>query len=630
MALVIASNLRKELAGSVLFEGVSFSVERRDRVALSGPNGAGKTTLLRMLSGETEVHGGELAFQKGTRVALHDQRPPLEQNITLREYVISGARDLVQLEEELARLEQAMAGGAHDRVTLSSYAAAQARLEHAGGYGWRDHATSVLRGLGFADEHLDRQLRTFSGGELTRASLARALGGDPDLLLLDEPTNHLDVASLEWLERELQTLDAAVILVAHDRWFLEAVTTATLEIVAGRGTFFPGPWHAWRREKAARLVHAQKEADRMQTDIERLERFVERFRYKKSKAKQAQAKLTHIGRLEQERKEVTGEIALLTRKRRTLGFEFLKPPRSGRTVLEVDGLELRIGNRELVRGATFALERGEHVALVGPNGSGKTTLLETMLGRRDAAAGRVRLGHGVEVAYFSQQELELDTRGSVLQCVQTMTGLSRAESQNLLGKFLFSGWDEHEKAVSVLSGGERRRLALAVTVASGANFLVLDEPTNHLDLESREALEAALEAFPGTILLVSHDRALLDAIAERTLAIEDGEVHSYEGGWAEMLRRRDERSSRAAAPPAPKPEKKAKPVKPRPTRPNELERIEAEIAARESEVAELEQKLAADWTNVEVLAAHKSSRDALQALVTRWEQLFEQQTAAQP
>jgi ATP-binding cassette subfamily F protein 3 len=570
------------------------------------------------------VHGGELAFQKGTRVALHDQRPPLEQDVTLREYVLSGARDLVKLEEELAELEQAMAGGAHDQATLNRYAAAQARLEHAGGYGWRDHATSVLRGLGFAEEHLDRPLRTFSGGELTRASLARALGGDPDLLLLDEPTNHLDVASLEWLERELQSLDAAVILVAHDRWFLEAVTTATLEVVAGRGTFFPGPWHAWRREKAARMVHAQKDANRVQADLVRLERFVERFRYKKSKAKQAQAKLTQIGRLEKERQDANAEIALLSRRQRTLGFEFLKPPRSGRTVIEADNLAVHIGERVLLRSATFAIERGEHVALVGPNGSGKTTLLETILGRREAASGRVHIGHGVEAAYFSQQELELDTRGSVLQCVQSMTGLSRAESQNLLGKFLFSGWDEHEKAVAVLSGGERRRLALAVTVASGANFLVLDEPTNHLDLESREALEAALEAFPGTVLLVSHDRALLDAIAERTLAIEDCELHSYEGGWAEMLRRRDERATRAAAPPEPKPEKKPKPAKPRAKRPSELERLETEIAARESEVADLEQKLATDWTNVEVLAAHKSSRDALQALLTRWEQLFEQ------
>jgi ATP-binding cassette, subfamily F, member 3 len=630
VAVVIASNLRKELAGSVLFDGVSFSVERRDRVALSGPNGAGKTTLLRILSGETERHGGELAFAKGTRVALHDQRPPIERNVTLREYVLSGARDLVALERELAQLEQAMAGGAHDQTTLNRYAAAQARLEHAGGYGWRDHATSVLRGLGFADEHLDRPLRTFSGGELTRASLARALGGDPDLLLLDEPTNHLDVASLEWLERELQSLDAAVILVAHDRWFLEAVTTATLEVVAGRGTFFPGPWHEWRREKASRMLNAQKEVSRVQADIERLERFVERFRAKKDKAKQAQAKLTHIARLEKERRAAADEVALLSRRRRTLGFEFLKPARSGRVVVEAEGLALRIGERELLSPSSFAIERGEHVALVGPNGSGKTTLLETMLGRREAAAGTLRLGHGVVPAYFSQQEAELDTRGSVLQCVQTMTGLSRPDAQSLLGRFLFSGWDEHEKPVTVLSGGERRRLALAVTVASGANFLVLDEPTNHLDLESRESLEAALDAFPGSVLLVSHDRALLDAIAERTLAIEDGELHAYDGGWAEMLRRREERASRAARrpePEAPKPPKRKAEPKPRPRRPSELERLEAEIAAREAEVAELERKLADDWSNVETLAAHKRSRDALTALLERWEALFEEAQA---
>src|SRR5205823_9822244 len=230
--------------------------------------------------------------------------------------------------------------------------------------------------------------------------------------------------------------------------------------------------------------------------------------------------------------------------------------------VEADGLEVAIGGRVLLHDATFAVERGEHVALVGPNGSGKTTLLERLV-RGEAG----RIGHGVQVGYFSQQEMELDTRGSVLQCVQTMTGLSRPDAQNLLGRVLFSGWDAHEKAVSVLSGGERRRLALAVTVASGANFLVLDEPTNHLDLESREALEAALDAFPGTVLLVSHDRALLDAIAERTLAIEDGQLRAYDGGWAELLRAREEREARAKRelPVEPvKPSSKPQPAKPKP------------------------------------------------------------------
>src|SRR5881398_1048006 len=320
MAVVIASNLRKELAGDPLFDGVSFKVERRDRVALSGPNGAGKTTLLRALTGETSLQGGELAFQKGTRIALHDQRPPLERGLSLREYVLSGATDLLALEAELRQLEQAMAAGDHTPATMRRYGEAQARLEHAGGYDWRERATAVLRGLGFSDGDLDRQLETFSGGELTRASLARALGGDPDLLLLDEPTNHLDVASLEWLEQELQSLDAGIMLVAHDRWFLEAVTNGVLELGGGRSISFAGPWHAWRIEKAARASAAGRTADRLGVDIARLERFVERFRYKKEKAKQAQAKLTQIGRLERERQQASGELESLTMRQKRLGF----------------------------------------------------------------------------------------------------------------------------------------------------------------------------------------------------------------------------------------------------------------------------------------------------------------------
>src|SRR5437763_5278784 len=275
-----------------------------------------------------------------------------------------------------------MADGAHDPATMRRYSEAVGRLEHAGGWDWRTRTNAVVRGLGFADDDLDRALATFSGGELTRASLARALGGDPDLLLLDEPTNHLDVASIEWLERELASLDAGVILVAHDRWFLEAVTGAVLELDAGRSTFFAGPWHAWREEKAARALHAGKAVERYEEDIARLRRFVERFRYKKTKAKQAQAKLTQISRIERDRERAAGELPLLTRRTRSLGFEFLKPARSGRTVVEARGLELAIGERVLVRHADLALERGEHVALVAPNGSGKTTLLETRLGGR--------------------------------------------------------------------------------------------------------------------------------------------------------------------------------------------------------------------------------------------------------
>jgi ATP-binding cassette subfamily F protein 3 len=620
MAVVIAASLRKEFAGSVLFEDVSFKLERRDRLALAGPNGAGKTTLLRMLRGETSVDGGELVIEKGARIALHDQRPPLHLALSLREYVLSAASDLLEAERELGRLEQAMAGGDHDVGTLDAYARAQARLEHAGGYGWRDHIGAVARGLGFREEDFDRQLSTFSGGEITRASLARTLAGDPDLILLDEPTNHLDVASLEWLERELASLDAACIVVAHDRWFLEAVTNATLELEAGRSTYFPGPWHVWRLEKAQRAAHAQKTADRVAVDIARLERFVARFRYKKTKAKQAQAKLTQIGRLTAEKDEAAAEAALLTRKTRGLGFDFAPPKRSGRDVLVLEHADVEVAGRRLLSDVSLALERGDHVALVGPNGSGKTTLLERVV------AGEFKLGHGVEVGYFSQHGLELDERGSVLDCVQRMTGLNRPQAQTLLGRFLFSGWEAHMKQVRDLSGGERRRLGLAVLVTSGANFLVLDEPTNHLDLDSRETLEAALESFPGTVLLVSHDRALIDAVAQRTAAIEHGTVRVYDGGWADLIRARAEREElqEAVPPPRRKQEKPAKTDTVTPRGPDLLAEVEAEVERAEREVARLEQQLAEDWTDTAAIEAHARAREELRSLLARWETLLEE------
>src|SRR4051812_25992816 len=408
MAVVIASSLRKELSGSVLFDGVSFKVERTDRLALAGPNGAGKTTLLRALAGQVSLEGGELALQKGTRIALHDQRPPALSPRPLREYVLSGTADLAAVEEELRALENAMAGGDHAPTTMRRYSEAQARLEHAGGYDWRERATGVVRGLGFTDADLDRPLSTFSGGELTRASLARALASQPDLLLLDEPTNHLDIESIEWLEALLPTLDAAVILVAHDRWFLEAVTTAVLELDRGRSTFFPGKWHVWRREQAARALHAEKAAARQAEDIARLERFVERFGAKNTKAKQAKSKQKQIDRIKANKVDA-GPGA-----RRTLGFEFLKPARSGRIVVDAEGLDVRAGDKELLHGASVALERGEHVSLIGPNGAGKTTLLETLLGRRDPAAGKGGVGDGGGKGDFSQHEAGLDERGPPL------------------------------------------------------------------------------------------------------------------------------------------------------------------------------------------------------------------------
>ncbi|HWE09469.1 MAG TPA: ABC-F family ATP-binding cassette domain-containing protein [Solirubrobacteraceae bacterium] len=559
MAVVIASDMGKDVAGEPLLRGVSFKLERRDRMTLSGRNGAGKTTLLRMLAGEASVDFGELVLAKGAKVSLHDQRPPRERGLSLRDYILSGAPELVAIEQELATLEQAMADGAHDDATLERYSRAQARLEHAGGYGWRERALATLHGLGFQDDaDLDRQLDTFSGGELTRASLGRALAGAPDLLLLDEPTNHLDIASLEWLEAHLVSLDAAIVLVAHDRWFLESVGTSVLELEGGRGKFFAGTWHEWRRERAARELALGRAIERQQAEIERLERFVTRFRAG-TRARQAQARVKKLNRMERISADPTEGAAL--------EFAFKPPERSGRVIFELEHADLHAGGKQLLHDAELWLERGEHVSLVGANGAGKTTLIETLAGMRDLETGKLRTGHNVKVGFLSQHAEELSAAPespgrrpasraagrprshqaarTVVEAAQHATGLTPGKSRALLGRFLFSGEDA-DKPLNGLSGGERRRLSLAILVQSGANVLILDEPTNHLDLESREALEAALRSFPGSLLLVSHDRALLDAIGSRTIALEDRELHSYVGGWPEYVRVRAERAKSPA------------------------------------------------------------------------------------
>ena len=622
MAVVLASDLAKDMAGEPLLRGVSFKLERRDRMTLSGRNGSGKTTLLRMLSNESGIDGGELVFAKDVRVSLHDQRPPRDRDLTLRDYVLSGCKELLDLESELARLEAAMADGAMDDATYAAYGVAQARLEHAGGYNWREAVNATLHGLGFRDEHLDRSLETFSGGELTRASLARALAGDPDLLLLDEPTNHLDIASLEWLEGYLQQVDAAVVLVAHDRWFLEAVGTSVLELEAGRGKFFKGTWHAWRAEKAQRELALGRAIEKQTAEIAKLERFVDRFRAG-TRARQAQArqkKLEKIDRLSRDPKDGKG-----------LGFAFKPPERSGRVVFEVEDGLLKIGDRTLLQDAELWLERAEHVSLVGANGSGKTTLISALTGAREFDGGKLRRGHNVKLGLLAQHTDDMFGTGSVVEACQRATGLTPNNARSLLGQFLFSG-EEAEKPLDGLSGGERQRLSLAILVHSGANVLILDEPTNHLDVESREALEDALQSFQGALLLISHDRALLDAVGSRTVAIEDQTLHSYVGGWPEYVRVREERAEAA------KTAKRSKPVvkqaappppdAPKPRSKNEQARakkLEAEIERAEAALAALEVELAdpGAWndprTAAKSTARHADAKKTLEELYARWE-----------
>jgi ATP-binding cassette subfamily F protein 3 len=440
-------------------------------------------------------------------------------------------------EARLSELEARMSGGDGSDATLHAYDLAQRQLEAAGGYAWRSRLGSILHGLGFADEQFERPLESFSGGELTRASLARALASNPDLLLLDEPTNHLDLRSLEWLEDELATLDCAVLLVSHDRWFLERVATGVLELERGRAKLYNMRYSAYRRERAEALQNQADAFERQKEEIARLERFVAKFKAG-TRSRQAQSRQKELDRIER---------VQAPRKDRALAFGFPRTERSTRVAIEAENLVVKVGERTLVDRASFHVESGQRIALIGPNGAGKTTLVETLLGMRPAAAGRVKIGHNVQPGYFSQHASELRDSMTVIEAM--LAGSSKkvtsSMARNILGRFLFTQ-DTVERRVEVLSGGERRRLALASLVASGANMLVLDEPTNHLDVESREALEDALDAYDGTIILISHDRALIDAVATHTASLEDEGVVLRHGDYNDYLAA----TSAKAAPPA--------------------------------------------------------------------------------
>ena len=629
MAIVQASGLTKFIGERRLLQDVSFRLERGGRLALSGRNGSGKTTLLRILAGEAGADSGRVSLAKGARVVLHDQRPPRDLDLTLGDYVVGGLGWMLEIERRLRDLEERMASEAGE-ATLGAYADAQARFEAAGGYRWREEARETVRGLGFGLSELERSLSTFSGGELTRASLARALAAKPDLLLLDEPTNHLDIASLEWLERMLTGMDAAVILVAHDRWFLESVGNSVLELGEGRPKFFSGPWHEWRIEKARRELFLERDARRREADIERLERFVERFRAKSTLATRAKSKQKQIDRIKRD------APARDHRASKSLAFSFGEAQRSGKVVLAMEGATIDAGSKRLFEDAELWVESGEHVCLIGHNGSGKSTLISTLVGEQEPVAGRVKIGHNVELGHLRQHaEVSPEPGLTVLAHAQRSTGLSEAKTRGLLGQFLFQG-DDVTKLVAQLSGGETQRLALAILVSSNSNVLILDEPTNHLDLESREALEDALGRFTGSLLLVSHDRAMLEAVGTRTVAVEDQKLRVFNGGWSEYREREEERRDQNP-PPVPG----TVPGTGQALRGKEARRaraqaraavagvrnLEDEIERAERELLALEEELSdpAAWSDARTSARstrrHDEAKERVRELTERWEAL---------
>jgi len=550
MSIVTFNNVEKSFAGQRLFTTVSFSIDGHDHAVLVGRNGTGKTTLLRLVSGDEHADSGTIARARGRRIWLHEQTPELETDRTVREYLLEAFGEAVELEAALRATEERLSGLAEHspelRDTMKSYQQLQRRFEAAGGYGYRDRLGGVVEGLGLPDHMLERNLLSLSGGELTRVTLARALLADADLLLLDEPTNHLDIDSVEWLETFLSDYERAFMLVTHDRRLLEKVGRRVLAVEHEHIEAQGGDFATYLRESQARLDLMRREYEQDLEKIEQLQRFYDRFHAKKDKAKQAKAKLTQIERIKAGLREPP-------KLKRNFKLGLPQPKPSARVVLElkapavsVGSADDRAGTHVLVRDVDIVLERGEKVALLGPNGSGKTTLIETVAGLRSLAAGASHLGHNVRPAYYSQQGRELREEDTVLQTVLPLVGQDEQPARSLLGRFQF-GPDEVEKRVEMLSGGERSRLRLLTLLVGDANFLLLDEPTNHLDMGSVEALADALEDYTGTILLVTHDRHLIDRVATRVLEIHDDRLlnHLSSGRYWEA---RNARLGIAAAP----------------------------------------------------------------------------------
>ena len=626
MSLVRLENISKSFSGDPVLEHVSLRVEEGDKIGLIGRNGTGKSTIFRLITGETEPETGVIERMKRARMACLAQIPNVDAKTTLYEIVMTQFRDLIDMEQALSELEHRMSEG--DEKALDEYSDLQDAFSVRGGYEFRANIKQVLTGLGFVEEEFDLPFKALSGGQRTRLMLALVLLQDADLLLLDEPENHLDLQAREWLETFLQGWPRAFVIISHDRQMLNAVTTKTIEIERGELRSFSGNYDAYVKEKAVIREDQEKAFQRQQDFIDKEESWINRFRYKATKARQVQSRMKRLEKLERVEAPLAEKAAA--------SFSLGEVVRSGAVVLEAKHLSKAYGNLVLFDDVSFTVERGERVGIIGPNGAGKTTLLKQLGRKIPLDHGQVTLGHKVAVGYYDQQHEDVSASNDILtEVMAARPDWTTEQLRSFMGRFLFTG-DDVFKKISTLSGGERSRVAVAKLVLSKANLLLLDEPTNHLDIASRVALESALADFPGSMVIVSHDRALIDRLVTKLIIVENGKASVHLGNYSHYRwklrgdgpkteRPEDTMKIRKSIAPNRREEKKADEREMRKQK-KRLDTLEEEIRAIEALIESYDDKFAAvDASNFQALAdltqEYEGLKRDLKEMYAEWESL---------